>query len=480
MRYPSAANTNPHYLWRIDEQFTDSLPGIGEAAAPPASNDPELPGPFPVGRYANELRDFLRQRPRVLVIGEVTNFSVSRTQAYFELRDADGALRCSIWNNELERLGLPEGALRDGVEVVVGGGLDYYPGSSQASPSFAFRASHIRLAGEGDLMARLALLRRRLHAEGLFEPQRALPRRLPPRTIGVITGRDSAAAADLRAGFERRGWRGTVIWSHPPVQDRRAAPQIGRALQDLAALGGVDAIVVSRGGGSLADLWAFCDETLCRTVALLSVPVISAVGHESDRTLIDDVAAVACSTPTHAAEVAVGIDVDAAATRLDAMAASVRRAPALQIRASARHLGQLAGVPARHLQAERGRLHQLLREVRAATNRKVTERSGEAAVFAKVIARKGAASSIELAGRERKLAGISAAVRAHEPQRTLERGYALVTDLEDGPISSAPGARDAGQVRVRFADDSVGARIEETEDGSGPSEGSDPKGTEPT
>ena len=92
------------------------------------------------------------------------------------------------------------------------------------------------------------------------------------------------------------------------MQDRHAAPAIAAAIQDLAAQPQVEAIVVTRGGGSLADLWAFCDETLCRTVAMLRVPVISAVGHERDSTLIDDVAAVACSTPTHAAEAAVPLD----------------------------------------------------------------------------------------------------------------------------------------------------------------------------
>src|SRR5207237_10047796 len=103
---------------------------------------------------------------------------------------------------------------------------------------------------------------------------------------------------------------------YAPVQDRRAAPAIAAAIRDLAAVGQVDVIVVTRGGGSIADLWAFCDETLCRTVALTPVPVIAAVGHEVDRTLIDGVAAVSCSTPTHAAETVVAIDCGRARERL--------------------------------------------------------------------------------------------------------------------------------------------------------------------
>src|SRR5213078_1491566 len=163
----------------------------------------------------------------------------------------------------------------------------------------------LRIAGEGDLLAQVERLRRKLSAEGLFEHQRALPRPSLPRTIGVVSGEGGKARDDVLAGLRRRGWSGRLVWAFAPVQDRHAAPAITRALGDLAACGEVEAIVVARGGGSLADLFAFCDETLCRTVALLHVPVIASVGHHTDRTLIDDVAAVSCSTPTHAAEAAV-------------------------------------------------------------------------------------------------------------------------------------------------------------------------------
>src|SRR6201999_4030768 len=233
---------------------------------------------------------------------------------------------CAIWLSDLERAGLPEGALRDGAEVVIAGGLDYYPGGGSASANFCFRAPHVRLAGEGDLMARLEALRTQLRAEGLFELQKKLARPALPKTIGVVTAEGGAARRDLLAGRGRRGGGGTVVWAFAPVQDRHAAPKIARALQDLAARPEIEAIVVTRGGGSLADLWAFCDETLCRTVAMLRVPVISAVGHERDSTLIDDVAAVACSTPTHAAEAAVPLDCVAARRGLGRAGLSLRRA----------------------------------------------------------------------------------------------------------------------------------------------------------
>ncbi|MEX2448036.1 MAG: exodeoxyribonuclease VII large subunit, partial [Solirubrobacterales bacterium] len=272
----------------------------------------DLPGPFPVGRYAATLRDELRKRARVQLIGEITGLRHTKKQSYFELRDADGAVPCTIWADELARLGLPADALRDGAEFVAGGGPDYFVGSPTSSPGFSFRVTQLRLAGEGDLLARLAALRKQLRAEGLFELQKQLARPALPKAIGVVTAESGAARRDLLAGLRRRGWAGTVVWAFAPVQDRRAAPAIAAAIQDLAARPQIEAIVVARGGGSLADLWAFCDETLCRTVAMLRVPVVSAVGHERDATLIDDVAAVACSTPTHAAEAAVPLECHAA------------------------------------------------------------------------------------------------------------------------------------------------------------------------
>ena len=439
--------------------MTDQLPLTGSAEP---SLDPDLPGPFAVGRYAEQLQQYLRRRARVLVTGEVTGFRRSRVQSFFELRDSRGALPCSIWNNDLEKLGLDAALLADGAEVVVGGGLDYYPGSATAAPSFKFRATHVRLAGEGDLLARLRALREQLRGDGLFEPQRLLDRPVLPKTIGVVTARSSAACQDLLAGLERRGWRGTIVWADAPVQDRKAAPRIASALRGLAEQPTVEVAVVCRGGGSLADLWAFCDENLCRTVALLRLPVISAVGHESDRTLIDDVSAVCCSTPTHAAEELVRIDVRVAANELRVGGTRIQRAGAGAVNARGKRLGELATGPARSVRAERSRLHQMLREIRAAATRGVTGRGDLAATHALVVARKGAAESRALADAG-KLSAFEMAIRGHDPQRTLERGYARVESDAGVAVTSAAAALREGRVRVRFADDAVRARIEEGE-----------------
>jgi exodeoxyribonuclease VII large subunit len=422
----------------------------------------ELPGPFPVGRYARKLQEELRRRARVRLVGEVTGVSRSKVQAYFELRDAEGAVPCAIWLDDLEKAGLPEGGLRDGAEVVIGGGPDYYPGGGQASPSFAFRATHVRLAGEGDLLARLEALRKQLRAEGLFELQQRLARPRLPRTIGVVTAESGAARRDLLAGLRRRGWSGTVVWAFAPVQDRRAAAAIGAAIQELAATPAVEAIVVARGGGSLADLWAFCDETLCRTVAMLRVPVISAVGHERDSTLIDDVAAVACSTPTHAAEAVVPLDCRAARAELTRAAAALRRASAGAVGNRSRHLVALARGPARALRRERIALNQKTREIRASSERSLVERRAFQRRLALVVLSRAArrAAGAEADSRREALRRAEVALRAHEPERTLERGYALAEDVAGEPVTSAAAALAAGTVKLRFADGGVGAAID--------------------
>jgi exodeoxyribonuclease VII large subunit len=437
----------------------------GEAISAPGSvarKGPELPGPFAVGRYARKLQEEMRRRARVLLIGEVTGVGRSKVQAYFELRDGEGAVPCAIWLDDLEQAGLPPGGLRDGAEVVVAGGPDYYPGGGQASPSFSFRATHVRLAGEGDLLARLEALRKQLKAEGLCELQKQLTRPLLPRTIGVVTAETGAARRDLLAGLERRGWRGTVVWGFAPVQDRHAAPAITAAIQGLAAQPQVEAIVVTRGGGSLTDLWAFCDETLCRTVAMLRVPVISAVGHERDLTLVDDVAAVSCSTPTHAAEAAVPLDCVAARAAQGRRVVTLERIGAGAVQARTPHLVALARGPARALRRERLALNQRTREIRAASERGVGERLGFQRRLATVVlerARRRAAGP-EMERRRDALHRAEVALRAHEPERTLERGYALVETAAGKPVGSRADAVAAAHVKLRFADGSVGAEVE--------------------
>ena len=452
---------------------------------PPAGIE-GFPGPFGVGRYAAKFRERLREMSSVCIVGEVVNARTGGRSAnvYFELRDVDGAMPCAMWRTDFEKSGMRPEDLRDGVQLVAAGRPDYYVGGAKASPSFSFRVVDLRLAGEGDLLLKLDRLRRELAAEGLFEPQKLLPMPVLPRSIGVVTAEGSAACRDFLAGLERRSWQGRIVWGYAPVQDRRAAPAIRTAIADLAASGEVDVIVVTRGGGSIADLWAFCDEGLCRTVAMLAVPVISAVGHDVDSTLIDDVSAVCCSTPTHAAEAAVGIDCAVAADRLRHVARRLDACGRAAVVRRARELGGLSRAPRDHLDRHRRDLHQKAREVRAAGRRgvgaKVTWQERVASV---VLARKrdaaAAAAATErarVAARttrleqaavgiaERRAAALAkhtAALFAHDPDRTLERGYALLLDGDGEPLGSAAAVRAAGEFTARMSDADLPAKVRE-------------------
>ncbi len=420
-----------------------------------------LPGPFPVGAYARKLQDELRKRARLQLVGELFNVRRSRTKVYFELRDADGAVPCSMWCTDFDKARLREGAFVDGAQVVAAGGPDYYPGSKASSPSFSFAVTGLRVAGEGDLLAQVDRLRRRLEAEGLLAPQKALPRPVLPHTIGVVTGEGGKARDDVLAGLARRGWQGRVVWAFAPVQDRHAAPAIGRALQDLAACGQVQVIVVARGGGSLADLMAFCDETLCRTVALLPVPVIASVGHHTDRTLIDDVAALACSTPTHAAEAAVPLHCTQARADVRAGAVRLQTHGRRAVVERARTLERLARAPAEHVARHRARLHPWMREIRASAARAHDGHERDVARAALVLSRKAAAGSgAEAGARRARLDALASALTAHDPDRIVERGYAVVDDGDGGVVTSAADARRAGAVRLFFADGHVGAHVD--------------------
>jgi exodeoxyribonuclease VII large subunit len=346
------------------------------------------------------------------------------------------------------------------MQVVVGGGCDYYPGSSSSSPSFSFDVTELRIAGAGDLLVQLERLRRKLAADGLFETQKLLRRPSLPRTIGVVTGEDGKARHDVLAGLKRRGYAGRVVWAFAPVQDRQAAPRIAAALRELAAQPEVDVVIVARGGGSLADLFAFCDEALCRTVALLRVPVIASVGHHTDRTLIDDVAAVACSTPTHAAEAAVPIDIVRARTLAAAHAQRLHTHARRAILHRARELIQLSRAPSEQIARHRGHLHQMLREIRASARRAAARGNELTDAHAAALHRTAArAATGDAAKRRTELDRLALALAAHDPERTLARGYALVEDRVGEPLTTAAAARDAHDLTLRFHDDRIDATV---------------------
>jgi exodeoxyribonuclease VII large subunit len=227
----------------------------------------------------------------------------------------------------------------------------------------------------------------------------------------------------------------------------------------MAAVADVDVVIVARGGGALADLLCFCDEALCRTVALLGVPVIASVGHHTDRTVLDDVAAVSCSTPTHAAEAAVGVDCSRARIELVQAATRMREQGRRAVLHRARQLAGLSRAPTAQLDRHRVRLHQQLREIRAGSRRRLVSEREHLARGAIALQRKSSATTLDCRERRRReLAQLALVLSSHHPQRTLERGYVIVESPANEPLTTAAAAREAAELRLRFADGVLPAR----------------------
>jgi len=195
---------------------------------------------------------------------------------------------------------------------------------------------------------------------------------------------------------------------------------------------------------------------------MLRVPVISSVGHHTDRTLIDDVAAVCCSTPTHAAEAAVPFDLAAARARLTAEGRRLRDHGRSALLTRARTPSALSRAPAQHLDRHRRRLHQLTRELRAGSRRQRARSAAATTAHASTLARTAArGAGSDAAARRRDLERLALALGAHDPQRTLSRGYALVTDRDGIALGSADAARAAWELTLCFGDGAVDAEVRE-------------------
>ena len=242
----------------------------------------------------------------VRVRGELSGYKrASSGHVYFALKDEQATLDAVLWRGSASKLSfVPE----DGLEVVCTGRLTTYPGRSR----YQLVVDRMEPAGLGALMAMLEERRRRLTAEGLFDPARKRPLPFLPEVIGVVTSPTGAVIRDILHRLADRFPRRVILWP-VPVQGEGAAEQVAAAINGFSALppdGPVprpDVVIVARGGGSVEDLWAFNEEAVVRAAAASSIPLISAVGHETDITLIDHAADTRAPTPTAAAELAVPV-----------------------------------------------------------------------------------------------------------------------------------------------------------------------------
>ncbi|HTA65594.1 MAG TPA: exodeoxyribonuclease VII large subunit [Xanthomonadaceae bacterium] len=432
--------------------------------------------PSQLGALARDLLE--GSFPMVWVEGELGGVSKPASgHLYFNLKDARAQLRCAMFRPKSQYLRF---APRDGVQVLVRGRLTVY----EARGDLQLIVDHMEEAGEGALRRAFDELKARLAAEGLFDAarKRALPRFV--RRLGVITSPSGAAVRDVLHVLQRRFPLIDVEVVAVPVQGAAAAPAIVQALRWAGASGRYDALLLTRGGGSLEDLWCFNDEAVARAIVASPLPVVSGVGHEIDTTLADFAADLRAPTPSAAAEMLVPDRAELLAmlhrqrARLDE---SLRRrldAPAQ--RADRAWLRLQALSP--HTRLERGatRLLELRRRLDERLLRPLAQRQERMGTLAarlrllhprmalrlrhELLAREAIAlqrNFIEgLAHRRLHLRGVARALDAVSPLATLRRGFAILHEA-DGTIVRSVAQTHAGQeLSARLADGSIGLKVE--------------------
>ncbi|HIJ37656.1 MAG TPA: exodeoxyribonuclease VII large subunit [Rhodospirillaceae bacterium] len=419
---------------------------------------------FTVGELSLALKRTVEQAYEHLrVKGEISGCKRhSSGHIYFCLKDSDAVLDAVCWRGSAGRLAVtPE----DGMEVVASGRLTTYPGRSK----YQMVVDSLELAGQGALLKLLEDRRRRLAGEGLFDPARKKKLPFLPKVIGVVTSPTGAVIRDILHRLADRFPRPVLLWP-VAVQGEGAAAEVAAAIEGFNALpvGGAvprpDLLIVARGGGSLEDLWAFNEEVVVRAAAASVIPLISAVGHETDTTLIDFAADLRAPTPTGAAEMAVPVRRELLA-RL-AELAQRQDAAALRLLDERRQrllgLGRGLGDPARRL-AELGRqlagwqdrlvnaLPNLLHRRRAllgqwaarlpSPHQQIKEKRHQLEAPAQ---RLGVMLDRGLQQKRAALDRLAAVLESLSYEQVLRRGFALVRDRAGQPVS-APEAAKAGE-----------------------------------
>ena len=390
--------------------------------------------PWPVRAVATRVAKWIDRLGTVWVEGQIAQLTMrpGSNTAWLVLRDPAADMSLSITCPRDLVANAPV-KLAEGVQVIVFGKPQFYTGRG----TFSLRVSDIRAVGIGELLARIERLRRLLDAEGLFDIRLKRPIPFLPDTIGLITGRASAAEHDVMAIASARWPAVHFEVRNTAVQGPNAVAQIVEALQALDADPHVDVIILARGGGSVEDLLPFSDETLCRAIAACTTPVISAVGHEPDNPVCDLVADLRAATPTDAAKRVVP---DAAAEQAGVNDMRRRSAQALcnWVRREAHIIEGLRSRPvlAQPLQALEARAEEIHR-ARATARRDINRM---------------------IAVETDRLEHLSARLSTLGPAATLARGYAVVQTLGTGQVLRSVADAPAGtQLRVRVADGALTA-----------------------
>jgi exodeoxyribonuclease VII large subunit len=446
------------------------------AQANEGSNAPALS----VTEISNALkRTVENQFGYVRVRGELSGFKRAASgHLYFGLKDTDAKLDGVMWKGNAGRLPF---APEDGLEVIATGKLTTYAGRS----SYQIVADRLELAGEGALMLLFEKLKARLAAEGLFDAARKRPIPYLPRTIGIVTSPTGAVIRDMMHRLEDRFPSHVILWP-VLVQGEGAAAQIAAAIGGFSALpadGMVerpDLLIVARGGGSIEDLWAFNEEAVVRAVAECTIPVISAVGHETDTTLCDYAADLRAPTPTAAAEMAVPVRLDLAErlseaeTRLTGGFRRMLQRAGEKLQTLDRLMPSAADIVANRQQRADDMSERLKRGLERRRDLAhvafvgVTARLGPALLFRPLERQRDRLNAVRLslvplerrvAEGKARLSGLERLLSTLHPEAPLARGFARVTSAVGKTISSSVAARAAHDLRIRFIDGEVDVSV---------------------
>lgn len=399
-------------------------------AVHPRDSSPDTP--TSVSRLNETIRDFVQKWGAVWVEGEITAWNLRGGHVFGRLKDADadGMLSFRMWSSTLQRT---PGDLKVGDRVIACVKADYFVKTGD----FSFTVSAMRHVGLGDQLERLERLRATLRSEGLFDAARKKPLPFLPHVIGLITGERSDAEKDVHRNAELRWPHVRFRTIHAAVQGDRCVPETLAALRTLDADPEVDVIIIARGGGDPQTLLGFSDERLLRAVAAASTPVVSAIGHENDHPLLDDVADLRASTPTDAAKRVVP-------------EVSEQRALVQQLRSRARtRLTQRVTHDIAALAQLRSR--PVLRDPESLLTSRAQEVVALSSRGRDVMARRWDAAA-------RTTAELRASLRALSPGATLDRGYAIAHLPGGGIVRDAQQAPAGADVVVMVGRGSFAAR----------------------
>ena len=436
---------------------------------------PEILTPSGLNRLVRDLlEDALPMG--VWIEGELSNVARPASgHVYFTLKDASAQVRCAMFRMAASRLRFRP---TDGMHVLMRAKVGLY----EARGEFQLVAEHMEPAGEGALQREFEQLKARLGAEGLFatERKRTLPRF--PRRIGVITSASGAAIRDVLSVLGRRLGLAEVDVLPVPVQGREAPPAIASMLRRASASGRYDVLLVTRGGGSLEDLWAFNDESVARAIHASAVPVVSAVGHEVDFTIADFVADLRAATPSAAAELLVpdGADLARQLDRLHQrmatlttrrLQAAAQRADHWQARLNAQRPQARLARDAQRLEGLRHRLYSSIAQSNHLRRARLERLQARLAAqhprlrltpsrvrIADLRQRMVVAMSRRIERDRLRLAEQARTLHAVSPLATLERGYAIAFDERNAVVRRAVDVAIGDRLRVMLASGEITVR----------------------